>query len=73
MKKLKKSSKNSEMNSSKLILLAKLRRPVHISYISKYLLKSSMFETEKVINEMIDENLFEESKYGKGYYVVKSK
>ena len=32
-----------------------------------------MFETEKVINEMIDENLFEESKYGKGYYVVKSK
>jgi hypothetical protein len=32
-----------------------------------------MFETEKVINEMIDENLLEESKYGKGYYVVKSK
>jgi hypothetical protein len=32
-----------------------------------------MFETEKVINQMIDENLLEESKYGKGYYVVKSK
>jgi hypothetical protein len=32
-----------------------------------------MFETEKVINEMIDENLLEESKYGKGYYVIKSK
>jgi hypothetical protein len=61
------------MNSLKQTLLAKLRRPVHISYISKHLLKSSMFETEKVINEMIDENLLEESKYGKGYYVVKSK
>jgi hypothetical protein len=32
-----------------------------------------MFETEKLINEMIEENLLEESKYGKGYYVVKSK
>jgi hypothetical protein len=61
------------MNSLKQTLLAKLRRPAHISYISKHLLKSSMFETEKVINEMIDENLLEESKYGKGYYVVKSK
>jgi len=61
------------MNSLKQTLLAKLRRPVHISYISKHLLKSSMFETEKVINEMIDENLLEESKYGKDYYVLKSK
>jgi hypothetical protein len=31
-----------------------------------------MEETEKFINEMIYEGLIEESKYGKGYYVVKS-
>jgi hypothetical protein len=32
-----------------------------------------MTETEKLINEMVDEGLIGESKYGKGYYVVKSK
>jgi hypothetical protein len=32
-----------------------------------------MEETEKFINEMVEEGLVEESKYGKGYYVVKNK
>jgi hypothetical protein len=32
-----------------------------------------MVETLDIINEMINEDLIEESKYGKGYYVVKSK
>ena len=31
-----------------------------------------MEDTIKIINELIDEDLVEESKYGKGYYVVKS-
>ena len=61
------------MNSSKLILLAKLRRPIHITYISKHLVKLPMIETLDLVNEMIEENLIEESKYGKGYYVLKSK
>jgi len=61
------------MSSLKQTLLAKLRRPVHITYISKHLLKSSMFETEKMLKELIDEGFVEESKYGKGYYVLKSK
>ena len=61
------------MNTTKEKLLAKLRLPVHITYISKHLLRTSMNETEKLINEMVDEGLIEESKYGKGYYVVKSK
>ena len=64
--------KNSEMNSLKQILLSKLRRPIHISYISIYVTKLSMDDTIKIINELIDEDLVEESKYGKGYYVVKS-
>ena len=61
------------MNSLKQTLISKLRRPVHISYISKHLTKSSMAETEKIISELIKDGILEESKYGKGYYVVKSK
>lgn len=61
------------MNSSKQILLAKLRRPIHISYISKHLVRLPMEETLDIVNEMMKEDLIEESKYGKGYYVLKSK
>jgi hypothetical protein len=32
-----------------------------------------MGDTTKLINEMVDEELIEESEYGKGYYVLKSK
>lgn len=73
MKKLKKNLKNSEMNPSRVILLAKLRRPVHITFISKHLLRMPMDETMKIINGMIEDGLIEESKYGKGYYVIKQK
>jgi hypothetical protein len=61
------------MNSSKQILLAKLRRPIHVSFISKHLIRLPMVETMEIINEMVSEDLIEESKYGKGYYVLKSK
>lgn len=61
------------MNTLKDKLLAKLRLPIHVTYISNHILKTSMVETEKLINEMVNEGLIEESKYGKGYYVVKNK
>ena len=61
------------MNSLKQTLLAKLRRPIHASYISKYLVKLPMDKTMYIINEMVQENLIEESIYGKGYYVIKQK
>jgi hypothetical protein len=32
-----------------------------------------MEETEKMLKELMDDGIVEESKYGKGYYVVKSK
>jgi hypothetical protein len=32
-----------------------------------------MEETERIISELIEDGILEESKYGKGYYVVKSK
>jgi hypothetical protein len=73
MEKIKKNSKKSPMNTLKDTLLAKLRLPIHISFISKHILKTTILETEKIIKEMIDEGLIEESKYGKGYYVVKNK
>jgi hypothetical protein len=44
-----------------------------VSYISKYLVKLPMDETMDIINEMVQENLIEESIYGKGYYVIKQK
>ena len=61
------------MNSTKQTLLSKLRRPIHVSYISKYLVKLPMNETINLLNEMISEDLIEESVYGKGYYVIKQK
>lgn len=61
------------MNTTKEKLLAKLRLPVHITFISNHILKTSMKETEKLIGDMVEEGLIEESKYGKGYYVVKNK
>lgn len=61
------------MNSLKQTLLAKLRRPIHVSYISRHLVKLPMDNTMNILNEMIEEGLVEESKYGKGYYVIKQK
>jgi hypothetical protein len=57
-------------NQNKL-LMSKLRQPVHISYISKYILKETEEVTQKILNELINENQIEESPLSKGYYVVK--
>jgi DNA-binding IclR family transcriptional regulator len=59
------------MNSLKQTLLAKLRRPIHVSYISRHLVKLPIDKTMDMLNEMVEEGLVEESKYGKGYYVIK--
>lgn len=53
-------------------LLSKLRQPVHISYISKYILKKDELETELELNKLMEEGLIEESHMSKGYYVVKN-
>jgi hypothetical protein len=37
------------------------------------LVKLPINETMDMLNEMVEEGLIEESKYGKGYYVLKSK
>lgn len=53
-------------------LVGKLRQPIHIDYISKYILKESIEDTKEIINKLIEENIIEESKYAKDYYVVKN-
>jgi hypothetical protein len=54
------------------ILMGKLRQPIHIDYISKYILKESIEETKDIINKLVEDNIIEESKYAKDYYVVKN-
>lgn len=54
------------------ILLSKLRQPVHIDYISKYILRIPENETRIVLNKFLDENVIEESIYAKDYYVIKT-
>jgi hypothetical protein len=53
-------------------LLGKLRQPIHIDYISSYILRDTIENTLKIINNLIEEGVVEESKYAKNYYVVKN-
>ena len=53
-------------------LLSKLRQPVQISYISKYILKKNDEETKVELDKLISEGLIEESHMSKGYYVIKN-
>jgi hypothetical protein len=51
-------------------LMDKLRQPIHISYISKYILKESLDETKKQLNVLISEGYIKESTLSDGYYVA---
>lgn len=53
-------------------LLSKLRQPIHIDYISKYILRIPEDDTRVVLNKLINENVIEESTYAKDYYVIKT-
>jgi hypothetical protein len=52
--------------------LNKLLQPIHISYISKYILKTDMKETKEVLEKYISEVIIEQSKIADGYYGVKN-
>jgi hypothetical protein len=58
-------------NKVKKLLNSKLRQPVHISYISKYILKMTEKETKKILDEMVTDGLIEESPMASNYYVNK--
>ena len=58
-------------NKTKKLLNSKLRQPIHISYISKYILKMTEKETKKILDEMVTDGLIEESPMASDYYVNK--
>ena len=51
-------------------LMDKLRQPIHINYISKYILKKNMDETKQQLDMLISEGYIKESKLSQGYYVA---
>jgi hypothetical protein len=53
------------------LLLSKLRQPIHISYIARYILKETEEKTQEIIESLISKDILEESKYAKNYYVIK--
>jgi len=55
-------------DKTKKLLNSKLRQPVHISYISKYILKMTEKETKEILNKLIEEGVIEESPLAPGYY-----
>ena len=59
-------------DKTKKLLNSKLRQPVHINYISKYILKMTEKETKEILDKLIDEGVIEESPLSQNYYVNKS-
>ena len=55
-------------DKTKKLLNTKLRQPVHISYISKYILKMTEKETKEILDKLIEEGVIEESQLAPGYY-----
>lgn len=51
------------------LLMSKLRQPVHHTYISKYILKTTRELCEDILNKLVVDGRIEE--VGDGYYVVK--
>ena len=51
-------------------LMDELRQPIHISYISKYILKKDLDETKKQLDILILEGYIQKSSLSDGYYVA---
>jgi hypothetical protein len=51
-------------------LMDKLRQPIHISYISRYILKKDMDETKQQLDILISEGYIKESSLSEGFYVA---
>lgn len=51
-------------------LMDKLRQPIHINYISKYILKKDMDETKQQLDILISEGYVKQSNISEGYYVA---
>jgi hypothetical protein len=51
-------------------LMDKLRQPIHISYISKYILRQNIEETKNQLDTLISEGYVKESNLSEGFYVA---
>jgi hypothetical protein len=51
-------------------LMDKLRQPIHINYISRYILKKDMDETKQQLDMLISEGYIKESSLSEGFYVA---
>jgi phosphoribosyl-ATP pyrophosphohydrolase len=55
-------------DKTKKLLNTKLRQPVHISYISKYILKLTEKKTKEILDKLIEEGVIEKSPLAPNYY-----
>lgn len=60
------------MNNTVKLLESKLRRPIHITYISENILKKDIDETRRLINKLMSEGYVLESDNSKDYFYIKS-
>lgn len=61
-----------DKNHEKL-LMSKLRMPVHIDYIAKYILKTNILETREILSQFVEEGVIQESSLAKDYYTITPK
>jgi len=59
------------MEKTLKLLEAKLRRPIHITYISEHILKKDLEETRKIINSLVSDGFIVESETEKDYFRIK--
>jgi len=59
------------MEKTLKLLQSKLRRPIHITYISEHILRKDMDETRKLIAKLMDDGYVFESETSKDYFYIK--
>jgi hypothetical protein len=64
-------TKFKSMENELKLLQSKLRRPIHITYISEHILKKDLDETRKIINSLVSDGFIVESESAKDYFSIK--
>ena len=59
------------MDKTLKLLQSKLRRPIHITYISEHILRKDMDETRTLINKLMEDGYMFESETSKDYFYIK--
>ena len=59
------------MEKTLKLLESKLRRPIHITYISEHILKKDMGETKKLLTKLMEDGYVFESEIAKDYFYIK--